>query len=108
MTQHYQLSAKQVNSKVTVPHLIARLIVSWRRLAPYLGLTGPEISAISRDGHGELEQRNMMLNEWIRKHGANASYWRLLEVCLEAEDRELADNICQELQRQVTGFPLIK
>ena len=102
MIQHYQLTAEQVNSKVAIPHLIARHVVSWTHLAPYLGLTGPEMSAISRDGHDELERRNMMLNEWIRKRGRDATYWHLLEVCLEAENRELADNICQELQKYCT------
>ena len=108
MIEDYQLPAEQVNSKVTIPHLIARHVVSWTHLAPYLGLTEPEIAAISKDGHDELGKQNMMLNDWIRKCGRDATYWHLLEVCLEAEDRELADNICQELQRVsiVTSSPL--
>ena len=97
MMQRYGLTIEQVNSKITVSHLIARHIVNWNHLAPYLGLTAAEISAISRDGHDELERRKMMLDKWIRKNGCNASYQCLLELCLEADDRELADKILQEL-----------
>lgn len=96
MIQKYGLTTEQINSKFAIAHLVARHIDNWRHLAPYLGLTGPEISAISRNGHDELERRKMMLNEWIRKNGSNASYWCLLQVCLVADDKELAENICQE------------
>ena len=100
MMQKYGLTSEQVNSQVASPHLIARHIVNWRHLAPYLGLTGPDIHAISVDGHDEQERRNMMLDKWISKNGCDASYQCLLEVCVEAGDRELAENICQELRDQ--------
>ena len=100
MIQQYRLTPEQVNSQVTCPHLIARHIVNWRHVAPHLGLTEPDISAISVDGRDEQDRRNMMLNMWIRRNGYDASYHHLLEVCVEAGDRELAENICQELRDQ--------
>lgn len=89
--QHDGLATEHINSKVD-PCLIAKYIVNWRQFAPYLGLTEPEISAITEDEPHE------MLNEWIHKNGSNASYQCLLEVCLKAGDRELANRICQQLR----------
>ena len=100
MMEQYGLTSEQVSSQVASPHLIAGHIVSWKRVARHLGLTEPDISAISMDGHDEQERKEMMLNKWIQKNGSGASYQCLLNVCVEADDKKLAENVCEELKRQ--------
>ena len=79
--------------------LVYSLDSNWKYLAPFLHLTPPEISAIKEDGKDALERRKMMLDKWIEKNGKDATYTSLLLVCLEAEDKELATNICREVKR---------
>ena len=102
MIETYELTSEQVNSRVTNVRLIAKHIDKWQHLAPYLKLTKQEITnVILKDRHDDEQcQREMMLNEWIKKNGSNASYQCLLNVCVEADDKELAENICKELKRQ--------
>ena len=101
MIEKYELTSEQVNSQVTNVHFVAKHIDKWQHLGPYLKLTQQEVTAILKDRHdGEQCQREMMLNEWIKKNGSNASYQSLLNVCVEADDKELAENICKELKRQ--------
>ena len=102
LMKQYRLTIEQINCKVSESHLIARHIVHWKHLAPYFGLTEPEISATSEDGHDHLDKAKIMLNQWIKKNGSDASYQHLLEVCLKAEDIQLAENICQELKNHST------
>ena len=71
-------------------------------MAPFLNLTLPEISAIEEDGQTAEQRRKMVLDKWIKKNGMEAKYICLLEVCLEAKDRELADRICEEVKKKVT------
>ena len=76
-------------------HLVARYIGDWEDIAKSLNLTGPEIIAIKRDGFDEGERRNMMLSRWITKNGRDATFKVLIEACIEVEQKEVAEKICQ-------------
>ena len=108
MMKKYKLTLEQVNSQVTNVHLIAEHIVKWRQVAPRLRLTKPDIEAIEVNGRNEEERRKEMLDKWIQKNGSGATYQCLLKMCVEAHDKELAENICKELERQGMHCRLIR
>lgn len=94
------LTAAQVDMKCDKTHLLAKRIGDWEDLAKSLHLTDPEIIAIKRDGFDQGEKRNMMLNKWITKNGRDATFRVLLEACLEVDDRDVAESVCQFIKEK--------
>ena len=98
MKRQYNLTPNQLDVKVTKTHLLARHITQWEKIAPCLGLTGPKIFAIQRDGYDQNNCKNLMLNRWIMENGSKATYQILITASLEAEETEFAESICKQLQ----------
>ena len=69
---------------------VARELVNWRELLPFLGLTVAEDREIerSRERYGQ-----QMLKKWREKKGASATYGALIHALTEARDRRLADYV---------------
>ena len=76
---------------------LSRSLDRWREVAPYLGLTAPEIAEIEHDSKTEPEKRFKALERWSNKHGPNAKYRLLLVAFLEVGRSDLAEQVCELL-----------
>lgn len=94
LLSEHGLTARQIDFKVDHGRicLVAKHIAHWKILAKYLGLTKSEISAIT-----EVEKGKNMLEEWIKKN--DATYLHVVQVCLKADEIEVATQICQTLHQ---------
>ena len=89
-----------VNKKCSEDFLIkvAAKIVDWKALAPHLGMTtAADAVVIERDGDGENGKRRKLLQMWLQRNGPDATYYRLIEAFIDAEDKDTADEICKYL-----------
>ena len=70
---------------------------NWKSLAPFFGLTQPDIVAIEIDGRDEHDRRKRLLDEWIRRNGFEATNLLLVKICVSAGESGLADAVCHYL-----------
>ena len=95
LIQKYGLDNNKVNTQCDYTHLLAKQIGEWEDIAGSLNLTKQEILAINKDGHTEGDRRKLMLNKWVTKNGRVATYHRLIEACISAEEMDAAERICE-------------
>ena len=74
---------------------LARHIASHCNVARHLGLTEPDIAAITSDEPNEVQRRFIVLTKWQEKNGADATYVALAEHFLEMESRTLAEEVIE-------------
>ena len=74
---------------------LARHIASYRNVARHLGLTEPDIAAITSDEPNEEERRLAVFTKWQEKNGADATYVALAEHFLRMESRALAEEVIE-------------
>ena len=73
---------------------IAKRIVDWKELAPYLGLSAAEQKVVEKGGDSSwLQQTCEALRKWQQKNGDDATYGAFIEVATEADNKELADYV---------------
>ena len=72
---------------------IAKKIMSWKPLRPHLGLTEKDEEAIISDYRKYEEQKKALLYRWREKMGECATPRNFVAAALEAEEKELADDI---------------
>ena len=70
---------------------IAKHIVNWKELAPYLGLSAAEQKVVEKGGGSYLQQACEAIQKWQQKNGDDANYGAFIEVATEADNKELAD-----------------
>ena len=66
-------------------------------MAPYLGMSDADTTVIERDGVGEEDKRRKLLQKWLQRNGPDATYYKLIEAFIDAENRHIADEICKQL-----------
>ena len=101
LLEHYKLSDEQLDQECCDQHL-ARLARSgkflWREWAWQFGLSDQQINDIevdvSLDGVGKAQKA---LNNWHDLLGFTATYRKLVEIFLEAENAVLAGEACELL-----------
>ena len=76
---------------------MAGKIVDWKALAPHLGMSDAHVVAIERDGVDENDKRRKLLQRWLCHNGPDATYYKLVEAFIGAEDKNTADEICRHL-----------
>ncbi len=74
---------------------IARFLISWRTLAPHLGLDESEEEEIEEDGREEAEKKLKALRKWKSKFAHKATYKVLVEALVNINMAEHARHICQ-------------
>ena len=72
---------------------------SWRRAAPFLGLSPQQVEDILVDGHREQERRYLALNTWQEISGDRATYGRLMQALIHAKLVDQARNVLVVLLR---------
>ena len=78
--------------------IIALKIVNWKDFPPYFKLT-EEATEIDQDPRNEEnDKRRKLLYKWIERNGSDATYYKLIEIFLEAENREMAEEVCKHIQ----------
>ena len=91
MTKH-GLSTEQVDIKIDKTFIAKHVAHDhWRILAQNLGFSESDISAMT--GNSDMEK---MLDEWITKNDAKATYSCFIEACFKADISELAEKICRD------------
>jgi len=99
-----------VSPKENELHKIAGEMVEWEHLAVHLGMQRPKREEIKQDFKQSFKaQKWTMLLEWKREKGSEATWRALVEACLEAKEKELAENIVkickfQELQSRLIPY----
>ena len=98
----YGLSQEELSPRVTHDLLVAITMVmnSWRDIAPHMYLEATEREDIAEKGRSPQEQRLMMLEKWKEKFGNDASFFKLVEVLLQAKRRDLADKVCDFFKKK--------
>lgn len=74
---------------------IALVIVDWEGLAPYLGLTEPEIVEIKQDNNTYKKQKIGSLRVWREKYGDRATYQSLIKAARDSRNAKLAYEITE-------------
>ena len=78
--------------------VISKNVDHWRTIAPFLGLTEADESAILESvPHSVPLQRIAMLRKWKQKEGAKATYRRLCRAFDDCERADLVDKVKQLL-----------
>ena len=72
---------------------IAKLIVTWESLRPYLGLSLAEEEIIKNNNRKYEEQKKALLYRWCDNMGEGATPRHFISAALEAENKELADEV---------------
>ena len=78
---------------------IAKIIMNPSLLAPYLGISNPEMENIKYN-RALQEQKYELLVQWRRKYGNEATLSRLIPIFCENESVETAENICKLFERK--------
>ena len=100
LLQHYELKIEYTKQKCSENFLtskVAAKIVDWKALAPHLGMSDADVVAIQRDGVDEDDRRRKLLQRWLQRNGREATYYKLIEAFIDAENRHIADEICKQL-----------
>lgn len=87
--------SKEMDTKLSENVLcaIAKLIISWESLRPYLGLSLADEEVIKNNNRKYEEQRRDLLYRWCDSVGDDATPRNFIKVALEAENKELADEV---------------
>lgn len=83
--------------------LVAREITNWPFLAPFLGIKAPVVEAIRGKWPFNVPAQNLeLLRQWQCKHQSKQKdmYRNLCKAFLEAQERALADKVCDILRGQ--------
>ena len=72
---------------------IAKQIVDWKELSPYLGLSAAEQKVVEKSDRSHLQQTCEAIRKWQQKNGDDATYGAFIEVATVAENKELADYV---------------
>ena len=72
---------------------IAKKIVDWKDLSPYLGLNAAEIKEVKESDSNFLQQKCEALRRWQGKKGDDATYRAFIAVATKARNKELADYV---------------
>ena len=82
---------------------IAKLIVKWEVIAPFLGISEPEQAEIRRDWPGDYAmQKQDMLRKWKTKRGREATPRELIRVLTETNHVHIAEQI-EDMILQLPG-----
>ncbi len=74
---------------------IAPYVPNWQKYAIVLGLNQPQILSISSNSLLEPEMKaQQVLSLWKQANGFKATYFVLIDVCLQKKDVQLAESIC--------------
>ncbi len=74
---------------------IAGFLVSWRTLAPHLGLDESEEEEIEEDVREEAEKKLKALRKWKSKFAHKATYKVLVEALAKVNMADHAMHVCQ-------------
>ena len=72
---------------------IAKKIVDWKDLSPYLGLNAAEIKEVKESDSNFLQQKCEALRRWRKKKGDDATYREFIAVATKTCNKELADYV---------------
>ena len=98
-----KLLSQFLNQPVLVSQLdeIALHLQDWEELAPFIGISSPEIKEISENVCGNYRlQKRQALRTWRKRHEHKATIRELVRVLCEQKLRSLANKIVEICQNQ--------
>ncbi len=80
------MASRKVEGLVSDLHLaeIAKTVVEWEDLAPYLHLTEAEVVEIRKDNNGYRQQKVCCLRRWKESYGDRATYQCLMKAAQDS------------------------
>lgn len=88
---------------------IAKLLVSWEKLAPYLDITEAEEEEIRQDCQFYMEKKIGVLRKWRDKKANSATYQHLIQAAEKSGNARLAQQMKEVLGKACFyrhSFPL--
>ena len=82
---------------------VAKKMVSWESLAPYIEIERPEQHSIRKSCSGYEEEKQEVLFKWKEKNPTGATHRALLEAIHSSDNIDLLHNACQLLQLNSYG-----
>ena len=82
---------------------VAKKMVSWESLAPYIEIERPEQHSIRKSCSGYEEEKQEVLFKWKEKNPTGATHRALLEAIHSSGNVDLLHNACQLLQLNSYG-----
>ena len=80
---------------------IAKFLVRWEKLAPYLGITDAEEEEIRHDCKSYMEEKMCMLRKWRENKANSATYQNLIRAAKRSGNAQLAHQIQEILGRLI-------
>lgn len=81
--------------------IVARSIMSWKQLSPFLGLTQQDEDDIQHDNTRNAERKIAMLRRWKEKYGDEATYFRLADAFEALKWRNCISELLDLFQQEV-------
>ena len=85
-------------SDVDIANIARRLLISWKSLRPYLGLSRAQNKEICETYGDYGEQKCECLEIWKEMQGDRATYGAFITAAEAAEEKQLADGVRAMLQ----------
>ena len=110
LTDHVGIKggAGDLDKKFSEKHLgkFAKSIANWEKFAKHLGLSDQQIMEIKTDLNLDQGMKTLkMLEKWRKKNVFKATYKKMVTICLDHDDAELALEVCQLLKDQEQAEP---
>ena len=109
LVKSYKISEQQLKEKCSydLHRGLDKKLTRWRNLAPHLfadeQVSKNAVDAIDHDERLDDEgKRHQLLERWKEACGSEATHEKLIRAFLSAERRDLAEFVCQELEK-LTG-----
>lgn len=101
LTERHLSSQFLLDNELSEEHLreVSRIIDDHAIVGSELGLTDPEITAISSDASTQESKRKEMLKKWKQKNAFKATYRLLIEALLRSSRADNAQVVCELLTK---------
>ena len=105
LLKEVRVAPEQLDETCTGEHIrsIALFLVSWREVAPYLGLSTADVETSEGNSRSEQEKKQKILELWSAKFAFKARYRTLIEGLLKIGRADQAQKICCLLVPQQTN-----
>ena len=100
--QRFSLTREQLDTPCTFENcsLLAEILVKWEPLAPGIGLSEQDITAIQQDHKGDYRaQCSAALAKWRHKFGLRATFLMLAQGLERTKDLEGVEKLCKTFKQ---------
>ena len=106
LADHVGIKPGDLDKKFSEKHLakFAKCIANWEQFARPLGLSDQQVMEIRTDSNLNQEMKTVkMLEKWRKKNAFRATYKKVITICLELDDAELAIEVCELIKDDINS-----